>query len=270
MLLASKFVQKDPLLSLERIQPTLHSAHSFGPVVKIIEDEFGDDARLLIGDHLDTLSLLSSAVLNTPKGEPGLRRFLRHLRSLLGSKPSPYMHTLIERAQQADKQAEMSDMDRADAERRSQAAFASLERELADVLRRLAEERDAWGAKFALMQHDFDAERTGWAFEYQRLDRGSDHRLAEHAQAANDALAAQRESRCRSEQWAQSELEGMRRQMDYAFCERDQLAAEVQEGRRLLAERDRQLGELRMSQNIGAAYLGGSEWARWMSVPGKT
>merc|ERR1719433_1270276 len=90
----------DPLLCRGRLRPEAW----FGPCSNLIEEELGEDADALLGKHADTMALISADIVQTPKGERGLRAFLRHLRDLLARSPARHRE-LLSRAARAEEDA---------------------------------------------------------------------------------------------------------------------------------------------------------------------
>lgn len=244
MLSSNIRVSYDPLLSVGR----LHPATDFGPIARIIEEEFGNDAALLLGRHADTFSILSSAILEAPKGERGLRDFLQHLRSLCGTKAVQASGYIQDFRAAARREAAL----RAAAEARVKA----LEEELARARSYLAAERVRITQVEGALAQERDL-RLGLT----KLAAQRGH-MCERAGADLSSLAMQREEwmQDRSElTFANQRLAMGAVEYNRLNAENHRLDAELRETRRRLAESQYQLSSLNQSLNVGAAWLSGSD-----------
>eukprot|EP00928_Gymnodinium_smaydae_P099549 TRINITY_DN9535_c0_g1_i1.p1 TRINITY_DN9535_c0_g1~~TRINITY_DN9535_c0_g1_i1.p1 ORF type:complete len:242 (-),score=43.93 TRINITY_DN9535_c0_g1_i1:62-787(-) len=238
MLLSTNQHSCDALLSRAR----LHQDTYFGPISDIINE-----------DHADTVALLSTAILNTPKGERGLRAFLQHLRALLGRSPV-YIEGLQQRVMEAERRAAVASGERSSTSLRAHESVTALEAELAAERGLRAAEAAAWASKFDSMQRSFGEERASWASEVQRL-RGERDRSDALA-----ALAAGAEGLCARATWesaarGRAELADLRALLEREALERSHLQSELALARWQLAENSRLLAgerELRR-RRAGAA-----------------
>jgi len=210
-----------------------------GPIGAIVLDEFGDDAPLLLGDNAGTVALLSAALLQTPSGETGLRRLLRHFRALLGKTPS-YVYGLEARVVEADERA-------AAAVRTCAAAEARVD---AEVKARADHEARCQTALAALST---ELEQTRHALARERALRASEHdRLcAEVSREAAGASTVAYDGACKlslvKDSWRQdverkqAELGAAQDQLERGAMERANMAAELRLAWQALADKDGQL-----------------------------
>lgn len=218
----------DPLLCQGRLRPDAW----FGPLSSLIEEELGEDAQSLLGRHADTMALLSSEILRTPKGEPGLRSFLRHLRDLLARSPA-HSRTLLDRAARAEEEAARH----AAAAGQAREAAARLEAEVSALHWELQRERAASAAERK------DAER--WA---AGMTRSMEVALAEqHGRHRQEAAHSQHVAATLQDQLMQQS------------SQKAQAAAQLSEAQRALVERNSQLAVLQGSLRVGADWLGAGD-----------
>jgi len=179
-----------------------------GPVGGVCAEELGRDLTLIFGEHTETISRLSPALLQTADGHSDFRQLLRHLRSLLGDRPQ-HIQRLQARIQTASDCTSEESERREEAEQRerreiafrrsvesgSSAALAELRRELAEARRTIASQRAAWAA-----------ERAGLLMEIESQEASG----ARSAQAETAELARLRSG------WQQGAAVGQRRLDDQA------------------------------------------------------
>lgn len=151
-----------------------------GPVGRVCAEELGPDLLFILGDHAETISSLSPALLQTPKGASDFRAFLRHLRSLLGNRPG-HMGQLQEgiaamqgftaretEAQLAAEQRARNDTAaRLAADAQADTAVAELRRELGETCQALMAERAAWAVERADLLMEMEQEGTAGALAEQ-------------------------------------------------------------------------------------------------------
>jgi len=167
----------DPFLSTERMNPEFPK---YSSITAVISEEFGPDAPVIVGDHAETLAMVSDAILKTPAGERGLRLFLRHLRAVAGTTPT-YIASMRNYA---------SDIAMAEAQARMTAG--SLNTRVEGMRSALDNERAFWSTKLDEAHRAFADEiaqgHSRWAAERNQLQRQM-HCMAADAAAERQAMA---------------------------------------------------------------------------------
>jgi len=211
---------EDPYLSAGRLKPETH----FGPVSGLIEDELGAETFRILGKHGDIFALIAAAAVDSPKGEFGIRAFLRHIRDLITQTPEAN-HDLVRRLHMAQERAARADQ-----------AVAQL-RATAEALRSgLKREREARAVERAQLE--------GWAAQ-----------LAEDAERAFAGLRGHAELALHREA---GEAAAAREMLAREATERARVTQELREARQTFLERGAQLAKLNDSLRIGAEWLGGA------------
>jgi len=127
------------------------------PVGSVCAEELGADLQLLLGEHAETISKLSPALLQKPNGSSDIRAFLRYLHSILGDRPRRFaeLHARAESAArsisrdseaqiEAERRARLEDEARQASQRKAETSVAELNREHDETLRVAAADRAAW------------------------------------------------------------------------------------------------------------------------------
>jgi len=222
---AGSDIHADPFLSKCRLRPDTW----FGLLSRMIDEELGEDAQEMLGQHADTMALISADILQTPKGETGFRALLRHLRDLLARSPG-HNRELLGRVARAE----------AEAAARTQAATQA--EEVAVQLR----------AEVASLRFELQDARAACA----AVGRDAEQWAAGMTRSLEGALADQWGQRRREATRAEQVLRELQDRLQLEARERARLGAELAEAHRGLAERDARLAGLSDSLRVGAQWLG--------------
>jgi len=229
-----------------------YPVHSrFGPISDIILQEWEEDAALLMGCHADTIAVMSTAILEAPKGERGLRDFLRHLRACCGTRGRQLSDYIEGFKSTAAKEAA--------ARAHAEARLLAVELELNQTRNTLANERAQWTAGFRKLESEFAQERdVRIGLAKLAAQRGE---FMEKAGAELSTWASKRV------EWAQdqADLQSATQRLalgavesNRLISENHRLGTELMETQKRLAHVQQQHANLNDSLSVGASWLGGS------------
>jgi len=149
-----------------------------GAVARVCAEELGDDIACVLGEHIETISRLSPALLQVPNGESEFRALLRHLRTFAADR-SQQLYSLQERIQSASRRAyddfghhsaaeghaRHHDDLRCSIEAQTDIEATRLRREISEHWQAVANHRAAWAAERAELLCRIDHESKRGAAE---------------------------------------------------------------------------------------------------------
>jgi len=199
----------------------------------IIAEELEDDAPRLVGEHLDTLTFLFTALLQRV-GERSLRGFLRHLRSVLGETPA-YLYDLQARVFEAEERAAAASQVRAAAEDRLAGVVAA--RAAAQAESRAA--ISAIEAEIQQAKHELALERAAWEQECETLHAAIESEARRGSKAAREGVAeltVERDSWRWDHMQGASEIHALQEAIERTKVEQVQIMAELPRAWAVFAE----------------------------------